>query len=325
MSLSRWAFGIVILSLCSTVLGLPMTHAWANPCLNNPSGNSLTCGPGAGACFAYPYNLSVGTNPTPVGDNRSPCCFNAIESTCAAGQIRASDNQVVPLVCPRRDVLGNLLSGCGMNCIAGALASCDAELSGCERWGFPVFCPTSRTCAASLDRCPENQPTPTPPATATPQPSPTPSEVCTHNHQRPCASSCFNPAREVCDAGHVCPKAKPHYRCGECMAFGSAALGDLCKSDSQCRVGQCSGVCGISTGKCVCNDDRQCAGGQYCYKGVADIGTNQCKAKLDNRKACTKDKQCKSGRCYWGSCKACDKDSQCGSMGCDKAKGICRN
>ncbi len=75
--------------------------------------------------------------------------------------------------------------------------------------------------------------------------------------------------------------------------------GGDCRFDDECRTGQCTAPIGGATkGKCVCNEDRHCGEGRYCNEGVAGIGTNVCKDKLAKGKACTKDHQCKSDRCF---------------------------
>ncbi|MGB0645851.1 MAG: Dickkopf N-terminal cysteine-rich domain-containing protein [Bradymonadia bacterium] len=55
-------------------------------------------------------------------------------------------------------------------------------------------------------------------------------------------------------------------------------------------------------GKPNCKADSDCETGHYCWKGVAGVGRNQCRAKRGHKKACTKDKHCTSDRCVLFKC-----------------------
>jgi hypothetical protein len=89
-----------------------------------------------------------------------------------------------------------------------------------------------------------------------------------------------------------------------CYTPGSKSFGESCEFNAECRQGTCSAeLLGIVNGKCVCTQDRHCGNGNYCYAGIADVGTNVCKPKLADGKACTKDHQCASNRCALFKCK----------------------
>ena len=101
----------------------------------------------------------------------------------------------------------------------------------------------------------------------------------------------------LCTKDHQCSAGR--CKTGFCSAEASVAMGGECRFDDECRAGQCSAPIGGATkGKCVCSDDDHCGQGRYCNKGVGGIGTNVCKDKLAKGKACTKDHQCISDRCF---------------------------
>ncbi|MET0168069.1 MAG: dickkopf-related protein [Vicinamibacterales bacterium] len=83
-----------------------------------------------------------------------------------------------------------------------------------------------------------------------------------------------------------------------CYTPASKNMGASCNINDECRVGTCSGAgWGAIPGKCVCTEDTHCGTGQYCNTGAADIGTNVCKPRLADGKACTKDHQCTTLKC----------------------------
>lgn len=99
----------------------------------------------------------------------------------------------------------------------------------------------------------------------------------------------------VCTKDHQCEGGACNVRC---YTPGSKKMGQSCNLDAECAEGKCSGAgWGAVPGKCVCEKDADCGDGKYCNKGVAGIGTNTCKGKLAQGKACTKGHQCKSGCC----------------------------
>ena len=55
-------------------------------------------------------------------------------------------------------------------------------------------------------------------------------------------------------------------------------------------------------GKPNCKAESDCETGHCCWKGVAGVGRNQCRAKRGHKKACTKDKHCTSNRCVLFKC-----------------------
>ena len=48
-----------------------------------------------------------------------------------------------------------------------------------------------------------------------------------------------------------------------------------------------------------CVDDGDCSDDEFCWTGVADIGTNQCRAKKQEGKVCARDGQCLSDTCKY--------------------------
>jgi microsomal dipeptidase-like Zn-dependent dipeptidase len=87
-------------------------------------------------------------------------------------------------------------------------------------------------------------------------------------------------------------------RAATCYTPGSKAFGQSCNFNAECRQGTCSAeLLGLVNGSCVCNEDSHCGAGNYCNKGVAGIGSNDCRPKLNKGQLCTKDHQCKSNRC----------------------------
>lgn len=57
-------------------------------------------------------------------------------------------------------------------------------------------------------------------------------------------------------------------------------------------------------GEPYCDEDGDCLSDEYCNKGIASIGRNVCKSKLDNGAACSHGGQCESGKCPLLVCKA---------------------
>ena len=103
------------------------------------------------------------------------------------------------------------------------------------------------------------------------------------------------PDGAVCTKAHMCEGGACNVRC---YTPNSKSMGQSCNVSAECEKGKCSGTgWGAVPGKCVCEENRDCDNDEYCNKGVAGIGTNVCKKKLAQGKACTKDHQCKSDCC----------------------------
>ena len=86
-------------------------------------------------------------------------------------------------------------------------------------------------------------------------------------------------------------------------APGSVALGGACNAGDQCRSGRCTGALGTA-GLCVCNEDRDCATGQYCDAGP-DLKQNACRAKKADNESCPLvggGHACASGHCQFARC-----------------------
>lgn len=119
-------------------------------------------------------------------------------------------------------------------------------------------------------------------------------------------------ADKQCGGNAVC-KPKPF---GKCIVEGSKQLGEACLNNPECATDRCH------QGQCVCANDNDCDGNQWCDKGTLTIGANGCKALKANNKGCTRKEQCASGRCYLGSCKPedeCKSDPECSKNEyCDK-------
>ncbi|MBS2024606.1 MAG: hypothetical protein JST92_19565 [Deltaproteobacteria bacterium] len=152
-------------------------------------------------------------------------------------------------------------------------------------------------------------------------------EVCDLADDGVCGGACFDAAVNSCpDGDHLCgPRQDSFDKCTGCFISGRKAFGASCFQDAECQKGKCSGFSNpyCSAGTCQCAVDGDCASGQFCYTGVATVGTNECKDKHPNGDACDADHQCASGRCNWFTCQACTKDSQC-SGGTTCHSGVCR-
>ncbi|GEM_PF-4815357 len=111
-----------------------------------------------------------------------------------------------------------------------------------------------------------------------------------------------------CGPGSFCNK-----RLGEnrCLADGSFAVGIACYKNKECRSGKCEGS--GDARQCVCNEDGDCADGQYCNKR---LGQNRCIAisNIPLGQACRTNDECLSGKCQ-GSGTArqcvCSNNSDC--------------
>lgn len=314
----RSVFVLFLLGLLSI-----SNSATAQICRGSTTG-AAACGESAGQCFVQPHATYPVTGPVALVNNRSVCCYDFSESFCQGGLVN-DDGVHIPLLCPRFDNLygspGPALRNCGMRCLPVG-TPCTFETSGCAASGKSLICLASRVCVDDLKDCPEATPSeppgrqdevrPTPPSPGPPGMSA--SQLGCANQgleQCPGKDSCYDPSTQRCFGAKVCPIESTAHECGGCITAGSKSLGDSCRSNAECSVGRCSGACGVARGKCVCDSNDDCGAGAYCYKGVASIGTNQCKSLLRNGRACTRDKQCSSGRCNWGSCQACTKDRQC--------------
>lgn len=111
----------------------------------------------------------------------------------------------------------------------------------------------------------------------------------------------------------------------------SVDIGGPCTSGDQCKSGRCTGVMG-SQGKCVCNEDKDCAAGLFCNMGT-DFKTNACEPKRNDGDSCPLSdggRACRSGRCSWGHCYtpqsvamggACYVDDACKEGKCNSVSG----
>jgi len=93
------------------------------------------------------------------------------------------------------------------------------------------------------------------------------------------------------------------------------ANGQACNANNDCISDSCAG-----TNVCQCNDNGDCASGEYCNTVP---NPNVCAPQLANGQACDEDSDCASGRCD-GMCMAkladgvaCNEDSDCISGRCD--------
>jgi len=141
--------------------------------------------------------------------------------------------------------------------------------------------------------------------------------VSTHAYGTACSRD------EQCGSERVC-QGKP---AGKCIKPASKALGRTCLKDNECISGSCD-----KDGRCQCKDDNDCGkSGQYCDRGWATIGKNQCKSRVAYGANCSRDEQCKEnhvcqgkplGKCIKPDTLAvgakCIKDAECISGSCDK-------
>lgn len=116
-----------------------------------------------------------------------------------------------------------------------------------------------------------------------------------------------NTCKRALTDGSVCERA------GQCASGTCASLrcvtpmskrmGDACYVNQECQMGKCSAALfGVVNGKCVCDSDIHCSSSQYCYKGFADIGTNECRAKKADGQTCTQAADCAGGACRAATC-----------------------
>lgn len=102
--------------------------------------------------------------------------------------------------------------------------------------------------------------------------------------------------------------------------------GTLCTSKRQCASDRCSwGVCADPD---ECREDTDCGTGNYCGDPIS--GKRICKDKLSDGALCTKDEQCRAGRCKTGFCSApasasmgdaCRFDDECREGKCNAPVG----
>jgi Dickkopf N-terminal cysteine-rich region len=125
-------------------------------------------------------------------------------------------------------------------------------------------------------------------------------------------------ANEFCTTGvldltrNVCKEKKAH--------------GATCTDKRQCTSDRCAwGYCADPD---ECQADTDCAAGNYCGDPIS--GKRTCKARLNDGALCTKDDQCKAGRCKTGFCSAaasasmgesCRFDDECRVGSCNAAIG----
>ena len=113
-----------------------------------------------------------------------------------------------------------------------------------------------------------------------------------------CGGDCYNSETHVCtNRRHICPVDEPEHRCGRCYASDSKDLGEQCHVEEECVDSKCSnGICGTA-GHCVCRQDSDCDNDEFCWTGVAGIGTNDCRSLKSQGSACSRHGQCQSDCC----------------------------
>ena len=116
--------------------------------------------------------------------------------------------------------------------------------------------------------------------------------VCRHDSDCPSGQECKTP---ITGSNH----------CEASSNVGSRPLGSLCDHDSDCL----SNTCEYS--KCVCHSDSDCPAGQECYQVLGT--SNVCRiVGLTMGSGCSKDSQCRSGKCEKNIC-VCRHDDDCPS------------
>lgn len=124
--------------------------------------------------------------------------------------------------------------------------------------------------------------------------------VCYQTANRACCSgsALYNPSTQSCCDGRVHSGTNVVLECGDCVQPRSESLGGACTTDLECSIGKCSNAaCGMA-GECVCRDDGDCGGNQWCDTGaVVGIGKNSCKPLKTLGTTCTRGGQCASNCC----------------------------
>ncbi len=134
--------------------------------------------------------------------------------------------------------------------------------------------------------------------------------ACTREDE--CLSNQCERGRCVCRHDSDCPRGQecktPITGSNTCVAasgIGSKPLGSLCDRDADCL----SNTCEYS--KCVCHSDSDCPPGQECYQTLG--ASNTCRiVGLTMGSGCSKDSQCRSGKCEQSVC-VCRHDDDCPS------------
>jgi microsomal dipeptidase-like Zn-dependent dipeptidase len=87
--------------------------------------------------------------------------------------------------------------------------------------------------------------------------------------------------------------------CGQAYCSDHQVIGGECRFDAECESNQCTAVgCGVVPGRCVCNNDGDCAADRFCAGKVPGIpGDNGCELRRGDHATCTRDRQCASGQC----------------------------
>ena len=103
-----------------------------------------------------------------------------------------------------------------------------------------------------------------------------------------------------CPLNYKCfkPLFKPNFCSPTTLPYGA-----ICTKNEQCASDKCQG------GKCTCGKDSDCPFGQKCF--IRIFSPNYCAPTMKDLGAyCTKNAECKSGKCERNEC-VCSKDSDC--------------
>lgn len=144
-----------------------------------------------------------------------------------------------------------------------------------------------------------------------------------------------------CGEGRYCDKGIA-LGVGRNQCTDRKAFGQTCTRGGECLSDRCAGLECAQAHDCM--EDSDCGSDEYCNLGVIGVGRNECKGKLEDHKACTKDHQCASGHCsQWrpqdgqtsGICytpnsklggESCEIDLECVAGKCNsKDNCVCRN
>ncbi|MFQ5527042.1 MAG: Dickkopf N-terminal cysteine-rich domain-containing protein [Thermoanaerobaculia bacterium] len=119
-------------------------------------------------------------------------------------------------------------------------------------------------------------------------------------------SECTNDSH--CESDEFCNEGTVGIGANSCDPKKRDGLG--CSRPSECQ----SGLCPAPDFKCAeCTSDSHCESDEYCKKGTAGIGANECVAKKRNGEGCTGPAQCQSGLCPAPDfkCVECTSDGHC--------------
>lgn len=292
-------------------------HPAGTNCLTDPSGNIVVCQAGQIRCGLACADFGQCDESQPVGDGKcnllypsSPglClradqhadCYDTTTQECQGGRVctpgvdcsgdpgdpngggTGGGGQTPPLDCPGNQALcGNtcFTPGGPMRCISGVLCQRALYDSQCDGVCFDSatdHCVDGTVCGKKFDD------------TCGGQCISTIIQAC-------CGIDVYRPSTESCCGNQVYAGDRVA-SCGQCVTPGSSGIGGACQSNTECAVGQCSSVaCGA--GQCVCSSDSDCGPDDFCWTGVAGIGTNACRPKKEEGDTCARSGQCESDCC----------------------------